>query len=108
CSNDRSDSWYPAAIADLAAAECASRHNERSNDNDSLLRPRRSTNAPHHDGARRDGDVSLPAPVLADVHLRYYDAARARGHLRRDVAVALQPRQPLAHGVDGFYWFCCR
>ena len=31
-----------------------------------------------------------------------------RGHLRRDVAVQLQPRQPLAHGVDGFDRIRCR
>ena len=99
---DRPDSRDPSTTPHLAAAECASRRDERPHNNDPVVRARRSINAPHHDGARRDGDVSLPAPVLADVYLRYYDAARARGHLRRDVAVQLQPRQPLAHGVDGF------
>ncbi len=92
--------WLPPSVH--------TRRDERSHDNDSVLSARRATDASHHDGARRDGDVSLPAPVLADVHLRYYDAARTGRHVRRDVAVQLQPRQPLAHGVDGFDRIRCR
>ena len=74
---DRPDSRDPSATPHLAAAERASRCNERSHNHDPLVCARCAADARHHHGAGRDGDVSLSAPVLADVHLRYYDAARA-------------------------------
>ena len=96
------DSRDPSAIAQLAAAERASRRNERSHNHDSRFSARRATDAGHHNGAGGDGDVSVPTQVLAHIHIGRHDAALARGHIRRDVGLRLQPRQFIADGFDGF------
>ena len=47
-----------------------------------------------------DGDLPVPAQRVGDAHPEHDRAGGADRHLRRDVRAGLQPRQPVADGVD--------
>ena len=83
-------------------------HAERQNPDDPGLRCRRSIYTSHHDPARRDGYLCLPAEFLGNHHSQCDRAARAPRRLRPDVAVRLQPRQPFADGPDDRSRLCRR
>ena len=92
--------WLPPSVS--------ARRDERSHNHDPFVRARRADHARVHDGAGCHGDVPFSAPILADIYFRHHHAARAGRHIRRDVAVRLQPRQSLAHGIDRFDRLCGR
>ena len=75
-------------------------HHRRSHADDPRLGQRRRVHAGAVDRPRRDGDLPVPAQRLGDADLLRHRAARTGRHARRDVRARLQPRQPLADGLD--------
>ncbi len=89
--------------ADLRIAAAAGDQAQR------LLRPlgvdtrrgaRRADVAAARAGSGRGGDLRLPAQRLGDDHPQPRAAAVDHRHVRADVRVQLQPRQPVADGAD--------
>src|SRR5207245_715431 len=67
---------------------------------DSRLARRRAVHAVPDAGARRPGDLPVPAQPLGHDHPQPGAAVLAGGHVRGDVRARLQPRQPLDDGAD--------